>query len=250
MSVRSSRSRGFQPRLGLDFNSFEVLSFDCYGTLIDWETGILSALRPVLTSHNQTLDDERILKLYAKIESQLESGDYVSYREILRKVVKELGQRLGFAPALEELNCLVDSLGNWQPFPDTVAALQTLKKKYCLAIISNTDDDLFARTARHLKVAFDWIVTSGQVKSYKPSLCNFTFALERMGTAPEKVLHVAQSIYHDIIPAKSLGLVTVWVNRRKGQEGFGATPPAEGKPDLEVPDLKTLVSLMKSNKTL
>lgn len=225
-----------------NFKEFEALSFDCYGTLIDWETGILNALRPVLASHNQTLDGERILKLYAEIEAKLEAGRYRTYKEILKSVVKELGRQLGFFPTTDELNCLVDSLRYWQPFPDTVEALQVLKEKYRLAIISNTDDDLIALTAKHLKITFDWIITAEQVKSYKPSLRNFTFALERMGIAPAKVLHVAQSIYHDIIPARSLGLATVWVDRRKGRDGFGATPKAEGKPDLEVPDLKTLVT--------
>lgn len=228
----------------INFNQYEVLSFDCYGTLIDWESGILAALRPVLSTHHRNLSDRQILELYAEMESRAEAGEYVTYREVLQKVVQQFGNRLGFVPTPSELDCLADSLKNWKPFPDTVEALRTLKKRYRPAIISNIDDDLFAWSAKHLQVEFDWIITAEQAKTYKPSLHNFTFAIERIGISPERLLHVAQSIYHDITPAKIMGLSTVWVNRRKGREGFGATPPASGHPDLEVPDLKTLVSMI------
>lgn len=231
----------------IDFNQFEVLSFDCYGTLIDWESGILNALRAILSSHSITLSDNQILDLYAEIESKIESGEHLKYRDILRGVVQELGKRLSFNPTEEEINSLPESLKNWQPFPDTVAALQALKKRYKLTIISNIDDDLFAKTAKHLKTDFDWVITAEQVKSYKPSLRNFEFALQRMGIPQEKLLHVAQSVYHDIVPAKNMGLSAVWVNRRQGKEGSGASLLATGKPDLEVPDLSTLVSLMGLN---
>ena len=157
----------------------------------------------------------------------------------------QFGNQLGFVPSASELDCLVESLRNWLPFPDTVKALQILKKKYRLAIISNIDNDLFAFSAKHLKVKFDWVITAEQAKSYKPSLHNFKFAIDRIGVSPEKILHIAQSIYHDIIPAKKIGLSTVWVNRRKDKTGSGATLPARGKPDLEVSDLETLVSIME-----
>ncbi|MGB3511612.1 MAG: HAD hydrolase-like protein, partial [Microcoleaceae cyanobacterium] len=117
-------------------------------------------------------------------------------------------------------------------------------QKYRLAIISNIDDDLFADTAKHLQVEFDFVITAAQIKSYKPSKNNFEAAIQKMEIAPEKLLHIAQSIYHDIVPAKTIGLSTIWVNRRQGKEGFGATLPANGKPDLEVPNLKTLVDLI------
>ncbi|CAD7779989.1 Haloacetate dehalogenase H-2 [Candidatus Methanoperedenaceae archaeon GB50] len=229
----------------LNFNKYEVLSFDCYGTLIDWETGIIAAIRPVLSNYNILLGDEQILELYAEIEAKIEKGKYVEYREVLRKVMLQFGNQLGFVPSASELDCLVESLRNWLPFPDTVKALQILKKKYRLAIISNIDNDLFAFSAKHLKVKFDWVITAEQAKSYKPSLHNFKFAIDRIGVSPEKILHIAQSIYHDIIPAKKIGLSTVWVNRRKDKTGSGATLPARGKPDLEVSDLETLVSIME-----
>jgi 2-haloacid dehalogenase len=228
----------------LDFDKYEVLSFDCYGTLIDWENGILSAIRPILSTYHIDLGDQQILELYAEIESEAEKSVYRKYRDILRNGVQRFGDRLGFIPTSSEVESLPLSLKDWKPFPDTVEALQAFKRKFKLTILSNVDDDLFAESARHLKVPFDWIITAEQAKSYKPSLNNFRLAIQKMGILPEKLLHVAQSLYHDIVPAKSLGLSTVWVNRRKDKQGFGATLPANSEPDLEVPDLKTLVSTM------
>ena len=217
------------------------MSFDCYGTLIDWESGIQEALRPVLARHDLNLSDDRILELYAGAESAVEAGEFVKYREVLRGVVREIGTKLGFAPSFSELDCLADSLKDWRPFDDTVEALRSLKKAYRLAIISNIDDDLFASAAHTLKVEFDTVVTAESVGCYKPSLRNFRSAIERIGVPPGRILHVAQSVYHDMVPAKKVGLSTVWVTRGAGS---GATPPASGHPDVEVPDLKTLVSLM------
>ena len=235
----------------LDFNQFEVLSFDCYGTLIDWESGILTGLKTILSSHKITqeiasvsIDDEHLLEMFAQQESLLEEKEYLTYREILKKVVQAFGVQLNFIPTEAEVNSLAESIQNWEPFADTVAVLKALKKRYKLTIISNIDDDLFAYTAKKLEVDFDWIITAQQVKSYKPALQNFEVAIERMGIADHKLLHVAQSVYHDIIPAKSMGLSTVWVNRRKNKQGSGATVAASENPDLEVPDLKTLVSLI------
>ena len=136
-----------------------------------------------------------------------------------------------------------DSIKNWQPFPDTVEALQLLKRRFKLAIISNIDDELFADTAHHLGVEFDYVITAEQVKSYKPSLKNFKLAIERVQHPPEQILHAAASVYHDIVPASSLGLATVWINRRANQEGSGAALPASAQADLEVPDLQTLATL-------
>ena len=228
----------------VNFRQFEVLSFDCYGTLIDWESGILTALKPILLNHNIDIGDKQILELFAEQESIQEAGEYLKYREILKIVVQSLGEKLKFTPAEPELNSLAESIQNWEPFPDTIEALKVLKERYKLTIISNIDDDLFAYTTKKLEVEFDWIITAEQVKSYKPSLQNFEVAIQRMGISPDKLLHVAQSVYHDIVPAKSMGIAAVWVNRRQAKEGFGATVPASGNPDLEVPDLKTLVSLM------
>ena len=228
----------------LSFDPFEILTFDCYGTLIDWESGIRAALRPVLSAHGVSIADESMLELYAALESQAERGEFVNYKQVLRSVMLGFGRELGFSPTQNEMTCLAESIKDWLPFPDTVESLIALKSRYKLGIISNIDDDLFSSSARHLQVEFEWVITAEQVRSYKPSHNNFKQALARIDAPKERILHVAQSIFHDIVPAQSLGLATVWVNRRQGQSSFGATPPAESQPDLEVPDLKTLVSMI------
>jgi 2-haloacid dehalogenase len=224
----------------LKFDDFEVLTFDCYGTLIDWESGIWEALHPVLANHSIAIARDRALELYAELEAEAERGEYHPYKTVLRMVLEGFGAKLGFAPAPIELQHFSLSVKDWPPFPDSARALQALKKKYQLAIISNIDDDLFAYSAQHLHMQFDWIITAQQSRSYKPSLNNFRLALERIGLPRNKILHVAQSLFHDIVPAKTMGLSTVWINRRGDKGGFGATPPAQAQPDLEVPDLQTL----------
>ncbi|MDP9267402.1 MAG: haloacid dehalogenase type II [Acidobacteriota bacterium] len=226
--------------MSLDFSQFDVLTFDCYGTLIDWETGILGALRPLLAKHGKELSDDELLGLYGEVEARIEAGPYLRYREVLRQVVRGMGERIGFAATEAEMDSLPESLGAWPPFPDTVAALRRLKSRYRLAIISNTDDDLFAQTAKLLEgaegVPFDAVITAQQAGSYKPSLNNFRVALERLGVGKEKVLHVAQSRHHDIAPAREMGIKSVLVTRR----GRGAVLANDAQPDLEVPDLKAL----------
>ncbi|BAY96458.1 haloacid dehalogenase, type II [Tolypothrix tenuis PCC 7101] len=227
----------------INFNQYKVLTFDCYGTLIDWESGILAAFKQFLTKHKQNLDDETILQLFAQFESEIQKGEYLTYKEVLRKVVERFGEQFGFAPNSEELYSLSNSIKNWLPFPDTVEALKSLKHHFKLAIISNVDDNLFADSTKHLKVDFDWIITAEQVKSYKPALNNFKAAIHRIGIPKEQILHVACSVYHDIIPAQSLGISTVWVNRRTGKDGAGANLPVFAQADLEVPNLQTLANL-------
>jgi 2-haloacid dehalogenase len=227
----------------LNFAQFQVLTFDCYGTLIDWETGIFSALRPILAAHGKIIADFELLNLYSQLESEAEQGEFRPYREVLQSVVRGFGERLGFKPTEVQVRSLPDSLANWPPFPDTVAALRDLKTRYRLAIVSNVDDDLFAATARRLEVPFDHVITAQRAGAYKPSLKMFKLAQQRIGAAPGQWLHVGQSIYHDVIPAKSLGIATVWVNRPSPRPGAGAAKAASGQPDLEVPDLKTLAQL-------
>lgn len=221
-----------------DFDQFEALTFDCYGTLIDWETGLLAALRPVLRSHGKELSDQQILDLYGELEPQAQNP-YRRYREVLANVVHRFGERLDFQVSEAEAESLPESLKDWPPFPDTIAALEKLQTRYKLAIISNVDDDLFAASARLLKVEFDEVITAEQAKAYKPSLAPFRLALQKLRLAPSRVLHVGQSVYHDVLPARWLGLATVLVQRR----GFGATQAAEGEPDFKVPDMQTLADL-------
>ena len=227
----------------VQLDQFEVLTFDCYGTLIDWETGIWEALRPVLAAHQVELQPEQALELYGELESAAEAGPYQEYKTILRMVLEGFGARLGFRPSTTELQGFSTCVKDWPAFPDSPGALQALHQKYKLAIISNVDDDLFAFSERKLQVKFDWVITARQARSYKPSLNNFKIAFERIGIPQGKILHVAQSLFHDIVPAKELGLSCVWINRRHGKAGFGATPPAQALPDLETPDLQSLSRL-------
>jgi 2-haloacid dehalogenase len=227
----------------LNFDQFEVLTFDCYGTLIDWESGILGALRKAFAAHNRTFDDKEILEAYSVLEPLIQAERYRSYREVLAEVMRRLGTRYGIEWTDSEVASLADSIRDWQPYPDTVDALTRLKSKYKLAVISNIDDDLFAYSAHYLRVPFDYVITAQQVGSYKPSHWNFESALARIGLPKDKVLHVAESLFHDILPARELGLHSVWVNRRASRKGLGASKTAIGTPDLEVVDLKSLADL-------
>ena len=226
----------------MDFSRFTTISFDCYGTLIDWEAGLLPVLRSILAGHNCALADPAILELYGEFEAEAESGAYRSYRDVLEPVVQSFGARLGFQLSPSEIRSLPESVPSWPPFADTVSALQQLKTRYKLAVISNIDNELFAQTRKLLGVEFDAVITAEQARSYKPSLRNFELALQTLGIPREKLLHAAQSIYHDVIPARSLGIATVWVNRKSARPGIGAVRAAAGQPDLEVPDLATLAA--------
>jgi 2-haloacid dehalogenase len=214
------------------------MTFDCYGTLIDWEGGLLNAMRPILLAHRHDLTDAEILRIYGELEPK-EQNPYQRYRDVLANVVRRFSERLGFSASEEEAQSLPESLKDWKPFPDTNAALAKLGAKYKLAIISNTDDDLFASTSRHFETGFAEVVTAEQARAYKPSSAPFRLALERLGLPHGQVLHVGQSVYHDVVPAQSLGMSSVLVYRR----GFGATLPTEGEPDLKVPDMQTLARL-------
>ena len=228
----------------IDFARFEALTFDCYGTLVDWERGILDALAPLLAAHGaDAAEDEALLERFASLEAEAEAGAFRSYRDVLRVVALGLGREAGFEPTASEVDAFAASVGRWPPFPDTVDALARLAGRYRLAIVSNVDDDLFAATARHLGTPFAEVVTAQQVGSYKPARTHFDEVLRRLDLPSARVLHVAQSLYHDVAAASPLGFTCVWVNRRAGRAGGGATVRAEAVPDLEVPDLATLAAL-------
>src|SRR3954462_3342588 len=226
----------------LDFSRFDVLTFDCYGTLIDWEAGLLAALHHILAAHSKQLDDATLLQSFGEFEQRFEPGPFQPYREVLASVVRQFGIALAFSPTPEEVRSLADSLPTWKPWPDTVAALRCLKNQFRLAIVSNVDDDLFAQTRPQLQVPFDKIVTAEQAQAYKPSLKIFELALSRINAPADRVLHVGQSIYHDVVPAQSLGVATVWINRPSARPGIGAVKPAAGRPDLTVSSLEELAS--------
>jgi 2-haloacid dehalogenase len=227
----------------LDFARFEILTFDCYGTLINWEAGILPALRRILSAHSKNVDDATLLKLYGDFEQRAEEPPFQSYREVLRSVVRQFGAELGFTPTAEEERSLPDSLAAWKPWPDTPAALRQLKTRFRLVILSNIDDDLFAATRPQLGVDFDEVVTAQQARAYKPSLKLFELALSRLKAPAHRILHVGQSIYHDVVPAQALGLATVWVNRPSARPGVGAVKAADATPDLTVTSLEELATM-------
>jgi 2-haloacid dehalogenase len=227
----------------LDFAPFRTLTFDCYGTLIDWESGILAVLRPVLSAHKKIVADSTLLSMFGELEAEAEDGEFRPYRQVLQSVVRGFGERLGFTPTTVEICSLPGSLAGWQPFPDTVAALRKLKTRYRLGIMSNVDDDLFSTTAAKLGVEFDHVITAQQAGAYKPSLKIFELAEQRMGIGRGPWLHVAQSVYHDIVPAKALGIANVWVNRSSIRPNAGAAKAASAEADLEVPDLRGLADL-------
>ncbi len=231
----------------LDLTEVQYLTFDCYGTLIDWETGILNALRPVLRKHHCVFTDDQLLDLYAELESRAEAGEFKAYREVLRQVVRGFGERFGFAASGQEQESLPESLKAWMPFPDTVPALQSLASRYKLCVISNVDDDLFLHTARHLQVPFHAVITAEQARSYKPSLHNFQVALKKLGAQPREILHIAESLFHDIAPTRRLGIKNIWVNRRKGKSA-GATRTMNVQPDVEAPDMKTVAEMVFDGK--
>ncbi len=226
----------------LDFAQFDWISFDCYGTLIDWESGILGCLQPLLQRKGHQLTGPQILSLYSEFEPRQQSGDYRSYREVLTSVVHDFARELHFDVTEAEATGLADSVREWTPFADTVPALRDLKRLYCLAVLSNIDDDLFQRSADRLEVPFDCVITAQQARSYKPSLRNFELLVERVHVPSSRLLRVAESLYHDVAPAVSQGIATVWVNRRQGKAA--ASKFCEARPDMEVPDLDHLVKLV------
>jgi 2-haloacid dehalogenase len=228
--------------MSFDFN-FDFITFDCYGTLINWEQGILGALQPTLHTHGVSIADDAVLAAYGQIEPVLQTP-YRRYREVLREIVREMGRRSDFIATEAEMDSLPNSLANWQPYPDSVEALRRLKRRYKLAILSNIDDDLFAHSAKLLEVPFDAAITAEQVRSYKPGHAHFQEMLKRCRTTPDRVLHVGQSLYHDVIPAKALGFTTVWIHRAPG---YGATRAADVQPDLELRDLRSLADLAERN---
>jgi 2-haloacid dehalogenase len=227
----------------LSFDRFEVLTFDCYGTLIDWEAGILAAARRLLRPHGVELDDEATLEAFARHEHRLEAGPFQSYRGILAGVARAIGAEHGLELADAEAADFGASVPDWPPFADSPPALARLATRYRLGVVTNCDEDLFAASARRLGIAFDEVVTAQQVGSYKPAPRHFEVMFERLGVPRERILHVAQSLFHDHVPAKALGLSTVWVDRRGGRAGSGATPPSDATADLVVPDLASLADL-------
>lgn len=203
-----------------EFSRFEILSFDCYGTLIDWETGIKTALEPM--THKHGLDPAAIISQFGRTETVVQSElPALAYPEILAEVLRRIGRDRGVDISEPTARAFGLSIGEWPSFPDSAEALKRLKKKFRLAILSNVDRASFAKSSRHLGVGFDVIVTAEDVGSYKPNMQNFLTLFDRLGLEDRSsLLHVAQSLFHDHQPARALGLETVWIKR----PSVGATP--------------------------
>ena len=212
---------------------FDIITFDCYGTLIDWESGIVTAFQSEASHDGVELAADDIVAAYGVEEASVESGPYRSYSEVLGETARRVCARLGWNIEPERAGFLAASLPHWTPFPDTNAALERLASKYELGILSNVDDDLLAATRKHFAVSFDLIVTAQQVKSYKPGAAHFTEALAR--TAGKRLIHAAQSYFHDVVPSRGLGIPVVWVNRH-------GSPVEPGGP-LPTHEVRTLTEL-------
>lgn len=226
----------------IDFSRIEWVSFDCYGTLVDWETGIATAVSQALEPHGMHKDTPEILRLFADAEPRVQnSRTFKEYRVVLREVMSLIGSGAGVQFTEAEMDSLPESLVRWPVFPDVLEALTALKSRYRLAIISNVDDDLFHGSAREMGIDFDAVITSQQARAYKPDLRNFEIAARTMAVEKERWLHVGESLYHDIGPANRLGIKSVWVNR---PERGGGTRPTDAVPDLTVENLAELAGLM------
>lgn len=229
---------------GLDPRRFELLTFDCYGTLVDWERGIAAAVRPICASQGATPPAAALLGAFGEHEHAVQSERYRSYREVLALTLDRMGEALGFRPSGAEREAFAASVGDWPVFSDTVDALRRLARRYKLGVVSNVDDDLFARSRERLGVPFDWVVTAQQVGSYKPAPAHFHEMARRSGLPAERILHVAQSRFHDIAPASALGYATLWVDRPGLAPGAGATPPATAEALARVSSMAEAAALL------
>jgi 2-haloacid dehalogenase len=224
----------------LDYGAFDALTFDCYGTLIDWETGILAGLRAALAPHDLDASDDELLESYANAEATFEAGSYLPYRVVLARSARAIATSLGATLTDDEAAAFGGSVVDWPAFDDSTRSLRILRRRFRLGVLTNCDDDLFAASNRRLGVDFDWIVTAQQVGSYKPNPRNFEVLRERLhasGIAAARILHVAQSLYHDHEPARRMGFSTVWIDRRHDRPGAGATPPANVHPSATFPSM-------------
>ncbi len=228
----------------LDPGRFELLTFDCYGTLVDWEAGIIAALRSICGSRGLSPGDAAILAAFGEAEHVVQGERYRTYREVLALTLERMGSALGFRPTPAQCDAFAASVGRWPPFPDTVDSLKRLGARFRLGIVSNVDNDLFSASSKRLFTEFDWVVTAQQVGSYKPAPAHFEEMARRSGIARERTLHIAQSLFHDIAPASSLGYATVHVNRPSRGGGSGATPPARARADVEVGDMAAVAELL------
>ncbi|HLW97494.1 MAG TPA: HAD family hydrolase [Candidatus Acidoferrales bacterium] len=236
----------------MEFGDFRVLTFDCYGTLVDWETGILTVLRPWIAHAGIAADDAQLLSAFGEAESAAEHArPGAIYPDILRDTHARMSARFGAKPDAKAAEAFANSVGDWPAFADTPDALKRLQRRHKLMIVSNVDRASFARTQPKLGVVFDAVVTAEEVGAYKPDLKMFYRALEisaGWGFSATQILHVGQSLFHDHAPAKKLGLKSAWVKRPSPRGELGATrDPGEAvKPDVVVSSLAKLAELIET----
>ena len=208
---------------------FKVLTFDCYGTLIDWETGIINALRPLLRRDSAERSRDEILASFARHETAQEAETpAMLYSELLGQVHRRLAKEWGISAGEADHRAFGGSVGDWPAFADSAPSLAYLKQFHKLVILSNVDRKSFAQSQKRLGIAFDAVYTAEDIGSYKPDLGNFRYvihALKQSDHAERDILHIAQSLFHDHAPANAVGLRSVWIDRREGAAGSGATPP-------------------------
>ena len=231
----------------MHLTDFRVLTFDCYGTLIDWESGLFSALRPLLERARVTHPRDDVLTTFAQYESRQEAANpAMRYADLLIRVHAQLACAWGAEPDPVESAAFGASVGDWPAFDDTVASLRYLKQHYKLVILSNVDRASFAATLPRLGVAFDAVFTAQDIGSYKPDPRNFAYLVDRlaaMGIAKTDILHTAQSLFHDHAPANAAGLASAWIDRRQDAAGWGATspPPPGVRYDFRFPSMAGMV---------
>ena len=236
----------------MKLSDFKVLTFDCYGTLIDWESGIFNALEPLRKKVASDKTRDQVLENYAQHESaQEEETPAMAYSLLLVVVYKRLAKEWGVAVTDEEANVFGASVPDWPEFADSVEALRYLKKHYKLVILSNVDRLSFRSSNARLQVVFDAIYTAQDIGSYKPSPRNFEYMLQRLqsdfGLGKQDILHTAQSLFHDHAPANQFGLASAWIDRRHANKGWGATMPPPGTPKLDF-TFDSMIAMAKAHQ--
>jgi len=230
----------------VQITDFKALTFDCYGTLIDWESGMFNALEPLIGRAKRKLSRDEVLAAHAKHESSQQlTTPAMTYSRLLAMVYKRLAEEWGVPASFEEALAYGRSIRDWPAFPDSAEALKYLKQHYKLVILSNVDNESFAFSNAKLGVIFDAIYTAEDVGSYKPSPRNFTYMLDKLATlglGKRDILHTAESLFHDHGPANEFGLASCWIHRRHEQGGFGATmnPGKEPHHDFRFTSMKAL----------
>jgi len=221
----------------MKLTDFKALTFDCYGTLIDWESGMVEGLKPLTSRVDRPLTRDEILEAHARHESSQQTWTPARrYSDLLAIVYKRLAEEWGVASTPQECAAYGGSVARWPAFSDSAGALQYLKKHYKLVILSNVDNAGFAASNAKLQVDFDAVYTAEDIGSYKPSDRNFDYMLDKLSTLgieKHQVLHTAESMFHDHVPGKRHGLASCWIYRRHNQTGFGATMNPGALPDVD-----------------